>query len=167
MAELNPRDRLQPFLLDRLTDDTPGALKESREKNVMTPQQLKVALLRDLTNLLNTPAPVPSEGIADFPNVVTSVLNYGVPDLAGNTLSGVSAQTLERDILKAIQNFEPRLERKGVAVRMAAGDESNPNALSLEIRGQLMANELPEALYLKTSVDLESGQITVKDRPNG
>jgi len=167
MAELNPRDRLQPFLLDRLTDDTPGALKESREKNVMSPQQLKLALLRDLANLLNTPAPVASEGIADFPNVATSVLNYGVPDLTGLTASGVSGTALERDVLKAIQNFEPRLERRGVVVRMSDDDDGRPNTLVLEISGQMIANPLPEALYLNTSVDLESGQITVKDRPNG
>src|SRR3954471_10281641 len=103
MPELNPRDRLQPFLLDRLTDDTPGNTKESREKNVMSPQQLRVALLRDLTWLLNTPAPMPSEGISDFPFASFSVINYGVPDLSGLTASGIRSTDLERNITKAIQ----------------------------------------------------------------
>jgi type VI secretion system protein ImpF len=167
MAELNPRDRLQPFLLDRLTDDTPGALKESREKSVMSPQQLRSALLRDLGYLLNTPAPVASEGISDFPQVATSVLNYGVADLTGTTASGVGASAVERDVLRAIQNYEPRLERRSVSVRLVAGDSAGPNTLSLEIRGQVIANPMPEALYLKTSLDLETGQMSVKDRPNG
>lgn len=167
MAELNPRDRLQPFLLDRLTDDTPGALKESREKGVMSPQQLKTALLRDVANLLNTPAPIASEGIAEFPNVATSVVNYGVPDLTGMTASGIGATSLERDILRAIQSFEPRLDKRTLSVRMISGDDSNPNVLALEIRGQVITNPLPESLYLKTSLDLETGQINVKDRPNG
>jgi type VI secretion system protein ImpF len=167
MADLNPRDRLQPFLLDRLTDDTPGALKESREKAVMSPQQLRAALLRDLARLLNTPAPIASEGIADFPNVATSVLNYGVPDLTGTTSSGVGVMALERDILRAIQNFEPRLEKRTVSVHMLSEEDVGPNVLALEIRGQVIANPMPEALYLKTSVDLETGQIDVKDRPNG
>ncbi len=167
MADLNPRDRLQPFLLDRLTDDTPGALKESREKSVMSPQQLKTALLRDLARLLNTPAPIASEGIADFPNVASSVLNFGVPDLTGTTASGVGATALERDILRAIQNFEPRLEKRTVSVHMLSEEDVGPNTLALEIRGQVIANPLPESLYLKTSVDLETGQIDVKDRPNG
>ena len=167
MADLNPRDRLQPFLLDRLTDDTPGALKESREKGVMSPQQLKTALLRDLANLLNTPSPVPSEGISEFPNVATSVLNYGVADLTGMTASGIGAGAVERDVLRAIQNYEPRMEKRSVSVRMVTGDENNPNTLALEIRGQVIANPLPESLYLKTSLDLETGQISVKDRPNG
>jgi type VI secretion system protein ImpF len=168
MAELNPRDRLQPFLLDRLTDDTPGATKESRERGVMSPQQLKTALLRDLAWLLNCPAPTADEGLAEFPNVAASVLNYGVSDLTGMTASGIGATALERDILRAIQTFEPRLEKRSVAVRMLAEEDgAAPNTLALEIRGQVIANPLPEGLYLKTSVDLETGQIEVKDRPNG
>ena len=168
MAELNPRDRLQPFLLDRLTDDTPGASRESREKGVMSPQQLRVALLRDLAWLLNTPAPTADEGLAEFANVAASVINFGVPDLTGLTASGVGVAALERDVLRAIQTFEPRLEKRSVSVRMLSDDEgATPNTLALEIRAQLIANPLPEALYLKTSVDLESGQIAVKDRPHG
>jgi type VI secretion system protein ImpF len=168
MAELNPRDRLQPFLLDRLTDDTPGAVKESREKGVMSPQQLKVALLRDLAWLLNTPAPTVGEGLTEFPNVAASVLNFGVADLTGQTASGVGATALEREVLRAIQNFEPRLEKRSVTVHMLTEqDGATPNTLALEIRGQVIANPLPESLYLKTSVDLETGQIDVKDRPNG
>ncbi len=168
MAELNPRDRLQPFLLDRLMDDTPGATKESREKNVMSAQQLKAALLRDLTNLLNTPAPVASEGITEFPNVASSVLNYGVPDLTGQTASGVANGALERDILRAIQNFEPRLDKKSVSVRvMSNEDGSHPNAIVLEIRGQVIANPLPEMLYIKSELDLESGQLSMKEKARG
>ena len=168
MAELNPRDRLQPFLLDRLTDDTPGAVKESRDRGVMSPQQLKAALLRDLGNLLNTPAPTVAEGIAEFPNVAASVLNYGVPDMTGKTASGVASSALERDILRAIQAFEPRLEKKSVSVRLRDAEVGpNPNALVLEIKGQVMANSLPESLYIKTELDLETGQMSIRDRPNG
>ena len=99
--------------------------------------------------------------------MATSVVNYGVPDLTGMTASGVGAVALERDILRALQNFEPRLERRSLSVRLVSGDESSPNVLSLEIRGQVIANPLPEGLYLKTSLDLETGQINIKDRPNG
>src|SRR4029079_11756136 len=103
MADLNPRDRSQPFLLDRLTDDQSDQQKESRDKNVFSPRQLKVALLRDLAWLLNTPAPTEEEGVTDFPQVATSVINFGVRDLTGSTASGVAAPDLERAIVKAIQ----------------------------------------------------------------
>src|SRR3954451_22966165 len=107
MAEINPRDRLQPFLLDRLIDDEPGALKESREKNLLSPSQLKASILRDINWLFNTPAPVAADGIGEFPNAAASVVNYGVPDLTGNTGSSVRSDFLEKGFLKALQTFEP------------------------------------------------------------
>ncbi len=168
MAELNPRDRLQPFLLDRLTDDQSDQTKESREKFVFSPRQLKGSLLRDLGWLLNTAGPIEGDGMSEFANVATSVLNYGIPDMTGTTASSLPGTSLERSILKAIQTFEPRLAKHSLSVRLATADESgNPNQIALEIRGEIMANPLPEPLYIKTEVDLETGQFAMKDRPNG
>ncbi|MHC4560155.1 MAG: type VI secretion system baseplate subunit TssE, partial [Planctomycetota bacterium] len=36
MAELTPRDRLQPCLLDRLTDNEPEVSKESRDQRIVS-----------------------------------------------------------------------------------------------------------------------------------
>lgn len=168
MAELNPRDRLQPFLLDRLSDDQTDQTRESREKTVFSPRQLKAALLRDLAWLLNTPAPIPSDGLGEFPQVLNSVLNYGVQDLTGSLASGVSGTTLERGLQKAIQQFEPRLDRRSLSVQLMSDEKGpNPNHLALEIRGEVIATSMPDPLYIKTEVDLETGQFALKDRPNG
>ena len=168
MAEINPRDRLQPFLLDRLTDEQSENTRESRDKHVFSPRQLREALLRDLSWLLNTPAPMPEEGISDFPQVATSVLNFGIPDLTGTTASAVPGTALERSIFKAIQLFEPRLEKHGLSVKLMGMEDSvTPNVISLEIAGEIMANQLADPLYIKTEIDLETGQFSLKDRPNG
>ena len=53
MAELTTQERLQPSLLDRLTDDEPGSRSEGRDKRVMSMRQLRAAVLRDLEWLLN------------------------------------------------------------------------------------------------------------------
>ena len=47
MAELTTRERLQPSLLDRLTDDAPQERVESRDKRVMSMRQLRTAVLRE------------------------------------------------------------------------------------------------------------------------
>jgi type VI secretion system protein ImpF len=170
MAELNPRDRIQPFLLDRLTDDQADQQKESRDKNVFSPRQLKGALLRDLAWLLNTPAPTEEEGVTDFTQVTSSVVNFGVRDLTGTTASGVAAPELEKAIVKAIQMFEPRIAKNSISVSLVAqgeGKGSGVNSVALEIRGEILANQLPDPLYIKTEVDLETGQYLLKDRPNG
>jgi len=54
MAELAPRERLQPSLLDRLTDDEPDQEVESRERRVLSVRGLREGVLRDLAWLLNT-----------------------------------------------------------------------------------------------------------------
>ena len=168
MAELNPRDRLQPFLLDRLMDDQSDQAKESRDKYVFSPRQLRASLLRDLAWLLNTPSPAAAEGMVDFGNVASSVLNFGVPDLSGMTASSIVGTTLERNLLKAIQTFEPRLNKNGLTVRLLTAEETgSPNTIALEIRGEIVANPLPDPLYIKTEVDLETGQCALKERGNG
>mgnify|MGYP000567801537 CR=1 FL=1 len=48
MADPSPTERLQPSLLDRLTDEAPAALTEPREARVLTKGQLRTAVLRDL-----------------------------------------------------------------------------------------------------------------------
>jgi type VI secretion system protein ImpF len=168
MPDLNPRDRLQPFLLDRLTDDEPEKQVESRDKHVFSPRQLKESLLRDLGWLLNTQAPIPSDGIGEFPQVTTSVLNFGVPDLTGSTASSLPTMQFERHLMKAIQNFEPRLEKHSLSVKLLTEEQTQrPHVIALELRGEIQANPLPDPLYIKTEVDLETGQIYLKDRPNG
>lgn len=168
MPELNPRDRLQPFLFDRLIDDQSEQTKESREKYVFSPRQLKVSLLRDLAWLLNTPCPREEDGVAEFPSVVASVLNFGIPDMTGVTATSLSGSSLEKSVLRAIQNFEPRLEKNSISVKLVtAEDAHSQRSVALEIRGQLQANPLPDSLYIKTEVDLETGQFALKDRPNG
>ena len=49
MAELLPQERLQPSLLDRLTDYEPGSAVESRERRVLSTQQLRAVSYTHLT----------------------------------------------------------------------------------------------------------------------
>ena len=53
MAELTQKERLQPSLLDRLTDDEPPTQQESREKRVLSMHKLRLFVLRDISWLLN------------------------------------------------------------------------------------------------------------------
>ena len=53
MAEQRPEERLQPALLDRLTDDEPDKKVEAREARVFTKRRLRQAVLRDLAWLFN------------------------------------------------------------------------------------------------------------------
>ncbi len=161
MAELTPQERLQPSLLDRLTDQEPQKSDESRDQRVLSLARLRECVVRDLGWLLNTECMPSVQGIEDYPEAKQSVINYGIPSLAGASSSGVDGSALERAILEAIHNFEPRLIQGSVTVRRApnTGDMSM-NALMFEIEGDLWAQPLPLHLYLQTEVDLETGHFS-------
>src|SRR5262245_46106408 len=81
MAELTQKERLQPSLLDRLTDHEPEHRQEAREKRILSPAKLRESVRRDLTWLFNTPNMATMIDLANFPQVASSVLNYGLPSL--------------------------------------------------------------------------------------
>lgn len=162
MPELTPKERLQPSLLDRLTDDEPDKQVESREKRVLTLQKLRAAVLRDVTWLLNCTNLASILPLDDYPLVAQSVLNFGMIDLTGRTASGLDVTKLESALRQAIVDFEPRITAATLKVKAVVNPaRMSPNALSFEIEGELWAQPLPIRLYLRTELDLETGNISV------
>lgn len=164
MADLTQKERLQPSLLDRLTDNDPERKQESRDARVLSPSRLRDCVRRDLAWLLNTTHLRAMQNLDEHPQVARSVLNYGMPDLAGRTTSGVDTTVLEQAIRKAILDFEPRLVAKTLRVKLFVDEKQmNHNAMSFDIEAELWAQPLPLRLFLRTAVDLETGTIDVLD----
>jgi type VI secretion system protein ImpF len=162
MAELAPRERLQPSLLDRLTDDEPEKAVESRERRVLSVRTLRESVLRDLAWLLNTTNLFSVTDDGKLPHIASSVVNYGMPDISGISVAGMNLADLERGIRQAIWDFEPRLLRQSVVVK-ALSSEANHNKIMFEIQGDMWAQPYPERLYLKTEMDLDSAAIRLTE----
>lgn len=164
MAELTTGERLQPSLLDRLTDNDPTNPKESREQRVMSLQQIRDAVQRDLASLMNAGCLTMTEDLDEYPQVEHSVLNFGIPDLSGMTVHGVEAATLERLLHQAISDFEPRIMPNSLRVRVVTDpEEMHRRAMVFEIEGKLWSQPLPLRLFWNTEVDLETGNVIVKE----
>ena len=162
MAELTPKERLQPSLLDRLMDNEPDKTQESREQRVFSLTRLRDAALRDLAWLLNTTNLAAGQDLSAYPEVTSSVLNFGLPDLAGLSVSGTDVAELERTLRQAIANFEPRILRHTLSVRLDVNEsQMSHNAMTFLIEGELWAQPVPLRLYLKTEIDLDSGDVRV------
>jgi len=161
MAELTLQERLQPSLLDRLTDDDPHNPKEAAERRVMSMTQLKACVLRDLAWLFNTCALFDPELTAQIA-AGNSVLNFGLSPLAGHTASSVDVQAIEALFSDTIAAFEPRILKGSLKVRaQLAGNDMSHNALSFEIEGDLWAEPVPLRLLLSSALDLETGHVKV------
>jgi len=164
MAELTPKERLQPSLLDRLTDNEPDRQTESRDLRVMSPQRLRESVKRDLNWLFNAVNLTPVHDFEGLTDAERSTVNFGLPDLSGKTSAGIHAPTLEKQIRKAIWEFEPRLIKNSVRVKlMQDRKEFGPNAICVVIEADLWSQPLPLRLMLRTDLNLETGEAQVSD----
>lgn len=162
MVELSVQERLQPSLLDRLRDDEPENTSESVSQRVLTVQQLRRSVQRDLGWLLN--ATNLGAAVEGYSEVRHSVLNYGIPDLAGYTLSSVDADVLEKAILRAFEDFEPRLIRNSIRLSAQMDETSmGHNTLVLLIECDLWAFPTPLELLLRTKLNFETGDVELTE----
>lgn len=165
MADLTPIEKLQPCLLDRLTDDEPLKQEESRSQRVISHQKYRRGVLRDLEWLFNTSAYLPGgfEGFSleDYPEAWLSVINYGTRQLTGMVAPDLGP--LREQLAEAIRFFEPRI----IPRTMTINANMDHNIVNFEIHGELWANPVPEQLFIKTKLDLETGQSLLGDASNG
>ena len=162
MAELAPRERLQPSLLDRLTDYEPDKAAEPRDRRVLSLRTLRDGVLRDLGWLLNTTNLFSVTSHHGLPHLANSVINYGIPDISGMSISSMNIGGLERAIRQAIWDYEPRLIRASVVVK-AHNDRQSANTVQFDIEADMWAQPYPERLYLKTELDLDCATIRLTD----
>lgn len=163
--QLTPQERLQPALLDRLTDDEPDKKLEPREHRVLSKSRMRQAVLRDLAWLFNTTRLESGTAMAKWPHARRSVINFGLPALSGQTASTVEIQDLERDLKQAILDFEPRILPETLEVRalVELSDLDHHNVIGIEIHGQLWAQPVPLDLLIRTEIDLETGKVHLAD----
>ena len=94
-----------------------------------------------------------------------SVLNFGLPSLSGQLASKLDIGGLENAIRQAILRFEPRIlaDTLQVTALEASNVLDTHNVIEFEIRGHLWSQPVPLEILLRTQLDLEAGQIEMRD----
>ena len=148
-----------------------GELKTQRgqllylQKSIGTLDKITDCVKRDLTWLFNTNNMCEDELLKEtYGEIETSVLNYGLPDLTGKTASSIDSIELEEAIKQTILRFEPRIIPKTLELQLHEDTENmNHNSLIIEIKGDIWSDPVPVHLHLRTQIDLESGNVDVKE----
>lgn len=136
---------------------------------IVTADVLREAVRRDIEMLFNIERleakflltdrealnhPDPTSLLADFPEVRSSVVNYGVPSFAGRMGVDFDKDDLAREIKAVLNTFEPRLKKDSIRVRVRSGEKTG---LRIDIDGVLLLSPVPERLRLSTSINLDNG----------
>jgi type VI secretion system protein ImpF len=125
-------------------------------------RRLREYVCRDIAMLLNSTSLDVSIDLSDLPHVKRSVLNYGMPPLAGRSHYSVDVRQMARTIEEVIRQFEPRLTQ--VRVTPDTGREhGDEHQLAFRIDAQLWGQPAPEKLVIRTRISVESGDVSVTD----
>ncbi len=164
MSGLKGRERLQPSLLDRLTDNNRSAKRDAPDEQVLTLPQLRLAVLRDLASLLNTSNLETISDMSGAPLAAKSTVNYGIPGFAGLLENTHRVEALEEQLATAIRAFEPRIRSESLKVR-SRGTSEDPgmHALVFIIEGELWAQPVPQQLFLETKIEVESRTAAISE----
>ncbi|PSY63830.1 type VI secretion system baseplate subunit TssE [Escherichia sp. 20412-1] len=157
---LRHSNHLMPTLFDRLCDDAP---QQKRDHDIsVSPVQLREIIRRDLSFLLNTVSHEDNIDAACYPQAAASVLNYGLPPLAGSFLYEHKWDDIRRAILRTIIRFEPRLKASTLQIIPLQDErrQSGHNTLQFEIRGEILTQPYPTAFRVRSVLDMEQSHIT-------
>lgn len=123
-------------------------------------------LRADLSMLLNTSGLPGSLNLSATPHAANSVINYGIGNIAGQTLSGLAPQTLERRIRHAIFTYEPRITRHSLQVSWIANSSEPMADLQFLIQGQLRSGMQVYPFKFRSLWNIQSGAVHI-DTPDG
>ncbi|MDB5445621.1 MAG: hypothetical protein JWQ97_938 [Phenylobacterium sp.] len=172
--------RINPTLFDKLVadleldgltaaPDSDGEMSRGSMRFYTVPRlerfneaALRTTVLRELNWILNTTNIAALRSLDETPEVATSVLNYGVADMAGKLLQRRAIQSRAREIRDAICAFEPRIDPQHIEVEATVTPE-RPNSVTFVIRGDVTnaVNVMP--VEFKTDVEIDTGAATLRE----
>jgi type VI secretion system protein ImpF len=173
-----PSQKLNPSLFDKLTLDNrvadildagagaaateaPGSTSAS-EIARYNENAMRNSVRRELNWLLNTVNLGAAEDLEPYPQVKTSVLNYGLPDLTGRISTKGAIQARAAEIAETIRVFEPRLDPDNLEV-VASGEVGLDNAVSYVIRGDVRSAVRMMPVKFYAAIEVETGAAVVRE----
>lgn len=145
----------EPSLFDKLFDDQPMAAA----RRLLSLEQLKDSVARDLEALLNTRI-IFDESLGEaFPQASRSVAAFGLADFAGLSLANVhDRRRICADIEAAIAAHEPRLREVRVELEL---QRKTVNALYFSINAVLVVRPTQEPVSFDALLQPTSLQYAV------
>jgi type VI secretion system protein ImpF len=165
MAIQDKERNLRESVLDRLFDEDPSVTVDTEKTRLRKLKDLRSSVRRDLENLLNSRYRIISPP-EDLKEVETSLLNYGLPDLATvNMLDVTKRREFTRQIENIIRTFEPRF--KSVTVRYLENGEKQDRTLRFRIDAVMYADPAPEVVVFDSVLEPVLRAVTVEESKHG
>ncbi|WMS44086.1 type VI secretion system baseplate subunit TssE [Acuticoccus sp. MNP-M23] len=123
---------------------------------------LRAEVRDNLSGLLNSVHMEATEDFSDLPEVRSSILNYGMPDLSRLTLEDVAVNAVGGSIREAIVNFEPRVVPGSIDARRDTAVDSATLQLRFLVYAELRAEPLNIPVEFIAEVDNVPGKFRIE-----
>jgi type VI secretion system protein ImpF len=148
-----------PTLFERLADNAPKELIEKNPLRLITAEELKDSVAKDLEALLNCRCSFAEETFRGFPEALNSMCSYGMNDFVGLSLANPGDRNfICRSLERTISIHEKRL--KQVQVSLEAGDGA-VNRLKFAINALLLVHPSTEPVYFDAMLQPSTLQYSV------
>ena len=157
MREPQPIAGARVPLFDRL-DLNPEIDDEQRPFRILTRDQLKASIRRELGRLLNTRCSLSLDQVGEEER---SVVNYGIPDFSSLSAQNADDQALiGRIVVQTVTAFEPRLQNVAVDVRPVPNSEAG---LYLFLDAMMVVGQFNEPVYFPVVLNNKNGAAEIHD----
>jgi len=165
MARVDKKKKLRPSILDRLIDDEPHNQTEIDPGKHQRLKELRSSVRRDLERLLNSRYRV-IEPAEEFDHIESSILNYGMPDLATvNIIDNEKRKEFTTKLENILRVYEPRF--KTVKVQYLDNKDNTDRTLRFRIDAVLYADPAPEVVVFDSVLESVTRNVTVKEIGHG
>jgi type VI secretion system protein ImpF len=131
-----------------------------RPRQAITEPVLRREVSRDLEALLNTIAIDATIDMTETPYVRTSILNFGLPDIAKRTIDEVGVRKVPEEIRTAIVNYEPRLAKASLHIERDMSVDPADLKIRFIVRADLTCDPVHVPVEFIADI-IESGKIIV------
>ena len=148
-------DSFLPALLDRLSLSGNGQMNRSI---------FRKTVWRDLSWLLNCSNLSGQLPLESYPNVKNSVINFGIPPLAGGRFVQSDLELVAQEIRHAVVCFEPRIFEKSLNVSVVhEADAISHNCAQFLIEATCWFEPYPIDMVLRARWDMETGGVDLRE----
>lgn len=165
MAKIDSEKNLRESILDRLFDDEPEVRVDTEKSRQRKLKDLRDSVRRDLESLLNSRCRVVSPP-EELKEVETSLINYGLPDLATiNMLDVTKKKEFTRSVEQIVRTFEPRF--KSVKVSHIENSNKQDRTVRFRIDAVMYADPAPEVVVFDSILEPVLRTVTVEESQHG
>lgn len=156
---LTTKTKYTPTLFERLVDNSPHTACDSQPLRLISAEELKESVARDLESLLNCRRPFNEEIFSLFPESLRSMCSYGMSDFVGLSLANPADRNFICESLERTISIHERRLKQVRATLELNGD--SVNRLKFAIHALLVVHPSTEPVFFDALLQPSTCQYSV------